>query len=148
MTDRRQRQRRQDDCHTDSGTTPKQLLHEHGQGHAGRVTDQIAVKQRAAEVPLHRLFQHGPGEFLALVVVERDRSDHFLGGLMCSPGQVVLRCRWCQVQARSPLGRGPGPGDSSRGATRTELRGRQVQHHRGHRDGVAFAACQQSGIVR
>ncbi len=174
LPDRRQRQRRHDDGQTDPGATPEQLLHEHRQRHAGRVADQIAVEQRAVETALGRLLQYRPRELLPLVVFQRHRADHFLGELVRSPGQVVLRGRGGQVESHecafgsvasaragplsAPYTRGLGvlsarfPGRLSGRRTRTQLCGRKVQDHRAHRDlvafAVAFAARQQGGIIR
>src|SRR6202012_3233272 len=55
LTDRRERQRRHDDRQTDSRATPKEFLHEHRPGEPARITDQIAIEQRAVEAALSRL---------------------------------------------------------------------------------------------
>ncbi len=99
LADGRERQRRHDDRQPDPGAAPEQLLHEHRQRQPGGVADEIAVEERTVEAALGRLLEHGPRKFLALVVVECNRPDHLLGKLVGAAGQVVLRCRRCQVES-------------------------------------------------
>ena len=105
LADRRQRERGHHDRQSDSGTTPEQLLHEHGQGQTRRIADQVAIEEWAVETALGGLLEHGPWELLARVVVRRDGADHLLRELVGPPGEVVLGDRRRQVEAhqRPPI---------------------------------------------
>ncbi len=76
LTDRRQRQRRENDGQPDARAAPEQLLHQDREREAGGVHRELGVELPLVEPLARGLLQHRPGELLGAVIFGRHGTDH------------------------------------------------------------------------